>query len=196
MRQRLSSGAGLAVRKLRLAKGLTLAELSERSGVPLSSLSKLELGQVSLTYDKLMRLCRALEVDLEHVIRHEAEAAPAPSGRRVVTRAGEGRAIRVGPHPAALTADELLAKPFLPAILTVTARSLGAHGPLVRLSGEVYLLVLEGEAVLHAESYSPLPLDPGDGVYFDGRAPHAVLARGKTAKILLVAPPGEPQFET
>ena len=76
MRQRLSSGAGLAVRKLRLAKGLTLAELSERSGVPLSSLSKLELGQVSLTYDKLMRLCRALEVDLEHVIRHEAEAAP------------------------------------------------------------------------------------------------------------------------
>jgi transcriptional regulator with XRE-family HTH domain len=98
MRQRLSSGAGLAVRKLRLAKGLTLAELSERSGVPLSSLSKLELGQVSLTYDKLMRLCRSLEVDLEHVIRHEAEAAPAPSGRRVVTRAGEGRAARVGPH--------------------------------------------------------------------------------------------------
>jgi transcriptional regulator with XRE-family HTH domain len=197
MRQRLSSGAGLAVRKLRLGKGLTLAELSERSGVPLSSLSKLELGQVSLTYDKLMRLCRALEVDLEHVIRHEAETAPAPmpSGRRVVTRAGEGEAIRVGPHAGTLTAAELLAKPFTPTILNLTARSLSEHGPLVRLSGEVYLLALEGEAVLHADSYSPLALFPGDGVYFDGRAPHAMLAKGKRAKVLLVAPPGEPALD-
>jgi transcriptional regulator with XRE-family HTH domain len=195
MRQRLSSGAGLAVRKLRLAKGLTLAELSERSGVPLSSLSKLELGQVSLTYDKLMRLCRSLDVDLEHVIRHEAEAAPAPSGRRVVTRAGEGKAVRVGPHLGALTAGELLAKPFAPAILTVTARSLTEHGPFIRLSGEVYLLALEGAAVLHAESYAPQVLNAGDGIYFDGRAPHALLAQGKKAKVLLIAPPGEPVLE-
>lgn len=195
MRQRLSSGAGLAVRKLRLAKGLTLAELSERSGVPLSSLSKLELGQVSLTYDKLMRLCRSLEVDLEHVIRHEAEVAPAPSGRRVVTRAGEGQPVRVGPHLGALTAGELLAKPFAPAILDLTARSLADHGPFTRLSGEVYLLVLEGAAVLHADSYSPLVLNPGDGVYFDARAPYALLTQGKKAKVLLVAPSGEPALE-
>lgn len=195
MRQRLSSGAGLAVRKLRLAKGLTLAELSERSGVPLSSLSKLELGQVSLTYDKLMRLCRSLEVDLEHVIRHEAEAAPAPGGRRAVVRAGEGQALRVGPHAGSLTAAELLSKPFTPAILTITAKSLADHGPFVRLSGEVYLLTLEGAAVLHAESYSPLVLNTGDGVYFDGRAPHAILAQGRSAKVLLVAAPGEPALE-
>jgi transcriptional regulator with XRE-family HTH domain len=196
MRQRLSSGAGLAVRKLRLAKGLTLAELSERSGVPLSSLSKLELGQVSLTYDKLMRLCRSLEVDLEHVIRHEAEVAPAPSGRRVVARAGEGRVVRVGPHLGKLTAAELLSKPFAPAILDITAKSLTEHGPFVRLSGEVYLLVLEGAAVLHAESYSPQLLNPGDGVYFDARAPHALLAQSKKAKVLLVAPPGDPTLES
>jgi transcriptional regulator with XRE-family HTH domain len=192
MRQRLSSGAGLAVRKLRLAKGLTLAELSERSGVPLSSLSKLELGQVLLTYDKLMRLCRALEVDLEHVIRHHAEGSTAPSGRRVVARAGEGETARLGPHTAILAAPDLMAKPFAPAILTLNARSLAEHGPMIRLSGEVYLLTLEGAAVLHAESYAPLVLNVGDGVYFDGRSPHALLAQGKSAKVLLVAPPGDP----
>lgn len=193
MRERLSSGAGLAVRKLRLGKGLTLAELSERSGVPLSTLSKLELGQALLTYDKLRRLCRALEVDLENVFRHQAEAGPAPSGRRVVTRAGEGEAIRLGPHTATVAAGELLAKPFAPAILTITAKSLAEHGPMMRLSGEVYLLALEGAAVLYADSYAPLTLSPGDGVYFDGRSPHAVLAHGgKPAKVLLVAPPGEP----
>lgn len=193
MRNRLPAGAGLAVRKLRLSKSMTLAELSERSGVPLSSLSKLELGQVSLTYDKLMRLCRALEVDLEHVIRHEAETAPAPRGRRVVVRSGDGEVVRLGPHVGSVTAAELLSKPFAPAILQVRAKNLSEHGPFVQLSGEVYVLVLDGAAVLHVESYSPLPLKTGDGVYFDGRNPHALLAAdGKPAKVLLVAPPDEP----
>lgn len=193
MRNRLPSGAGLAVRKLRLSKGMTLAELSERSSVPLSSLSKLELGQVSLTYDKLMRLCRALEVDLEHVIRHEAQTAPAPLGRRVVVRSGEGGDVRLGPHVGSLTAAELLSKPFAPVILQVKAKTLSEHGPLVRLSGEVYALVLEGAVALHAESYSPQTLKTGDGVYFDGRNPHALLATGgKSAKVLLITPPDEP----
>lgn len=192
MRNRLSSGAGLAVRKLRLSKGLTLADLSERSGVPLSSLSKLELGQVSLTYDKLMRLCRALEVDLEHIIRGEAQAAPAPLGRRAVVRSGEGERARLGPHKGALTASELLAKPFSPVILRVKVKNLAEHGPLIQLSGEAYLLVLEGAVALHADSYSPLLLATGDGVYFDGRNPHALLANGlKPAKALLIAAPDE-----
>jgi transcriptional regulator with XRE-family HTH domain len=48
MSSRLSAKAGVAIRKLRLAGGWTLAQLSERSGVPLSTLSKVELGQTSL----------------------------------------------------------------------------------------------------------------------------------------------------
>jgi hypothetical protein len=45
MSARLSASAGLAIRKLRLAGGWTLAQLSEKSGVPFSTLSKVELGQ-------------------------------------------------------------------------------------------------------------------------------------------------------
>ncbi len=192
MRNRLSNGAGLAVRKLRLSKGLTLADLSERSGVPLSSLSKLELGQVSLTYDKLMRLCRALEVDLEHIIRNEAETAPAPLGRRVVVRSGQGDPARLGPHKGVLAAAELLAKPFSPLILQLKTKTLAEHGPFLQLSGEAYLLALEGSVALHVESYSPLILASGDAVYFDGRSPHALLAHGgKPAKALLVVSPDE-----
>ena len=65
MRSRLSDKIGPALRKLRLARGWSLVTLSEQSGVPVSTLSRVELGQNALNSDKLVRLCRALEVDLE-----------------------------------------------------------------------------------------------------------------------------------
>ena len=82
MKSRLTQQAGVAVRKLRLAKGWTLQELSDKSGVPLSTLSKLELGQSSLTYDKILRICSALDIDPGLSLLQQASAAPAPSARR------------------------------------------------------------------------------------------------------------------
>ncbi|HRD47949.1 MAG TPA: helix-turn-helix transcriptional regulator, partial [Caulobacter sp.] len=75
MRSRLSAEAGLAIRKLRLAGGWTLAQLSERSGVPLSTLSKVELGQTSLSYENLLRICKGLEIDMARLIGAEADGA-------------------------------------------------------------------------------------------------------------------------
>src|ERR1700744_2691683 len=97
MRPKLSDKTGAAIRKLRLAGGWSLATLSDESGIPISTLSRVELGQNALNYDKLVRLCRALEVDLEGLMAREAEGASAPSGRRSVTRAGDGGPVRVGP---------------------------------------------------------------------------------------------------
>jgi transcriptional regulator with XRE-family HTH domain len=188
MRTRLSSQVGPAVRKLRLSKGLTLAQLSQRSGIPLSTLSKLELAQVALTYDKLARLCRALEVDIEETMQAQAHPASVAIGRRSVFRAGEGEAAASGPHRARFLGAELLDKSLSPVVLEVQAASLEAHGPLRELPGEACLVVLEGAAVLHSEIYAPLVLNAGDGVYFDGRGPHAILAtEGGAARVLLVA---------
>jgi transcriptional regulator with XRE-family HTH domain len=192
MSSRLSDQAGLAVRKLRLAKGWTLAQLGEKSGVPLSTLSKLELGQVSLSYEKLMRLCKALDVDLERFVRNEAEQAPPAVGRRAVIRSGGGEPTRFGVHEAEIGATDLLAKAFTPAILTLEATTLDQHGPLRALTGDVYLMVLDGAAELHTEVYAPLKLRLGDAVYFDGRTPHAILASGAdpTRVLLVVAGDG------
>ncbi len=188
MSTRLSDQAGQAVRKLRVSKGWTLAQLGEKSGVPLSTLSKLELGQVSLSYEKLMRLCRALDVDLERFVRSEAESAPAAVGRRTVVRKGAGESEAFGVHRAEVAGADLLSKAFTPAILTLEAQDLAAHGPLTSMSGDVYVLVLSGAAVLQTEVYAPLKLAQGDAVYFDGRTPHALLAAGPgAAQVLMVA---------
>jgi transcriptional regulator with XRE-family HTH domain len=173
---------------------MTLAELSERSGVPLSSLSKLELGQLSLTYEKLMRLSRALEADFDYIMQDERDVAP-PPGRRALVRAGGGERTRWGPHRALVSAADLLSKAFLPVVLEVNARSLADHGPLVQLESEAYLMVLIGTITLHAESYAPLRMMTGDGIYFDGRMPHAILSNEvRPARVLLVAPANEAAF--
>lgn len=182
-----SEQAGLAVRKLRLGKGWTLAQLSEKSGVPLSTLSKLELGQVSLSYEKLVRLCRALGVDLEKFVRNEAEHTPAAAGRRTVVRAGGGERSLFGGYTAEIAGADLLGKAFTPAIVTIDPAA-NAGGRLEALPGDVYVLVLEGEALLTTEIYAPLRLGTGDSVYFDGRTPHALApSGGSAAKVLIVA---------
>lgn len=171
-----------------------MAELSEASGVPLSSLSKLELGQLNLTYDKLMRLSRALGADFSDIVENESAGAP-PPGRRAVVPAGSGQRVKWGPHKALVSATELLSKAFTPVMLEVKARTLREHGPMTRLTTETYLLAIDGELTLHLESYAPLGMRPGDGVYFDGRTPHAVLtASGRPCTALLVASPEEPEF--
>jgi transcriptional regulator with XRE-family HTH domain len=186
MRPRLSDKTGAAIRKLRIARGWSLAMLSEESGVPISTLSRVELGQNALNYDKLMRLCRALEVDLEGLVAREAEGAVAPSGRRSVTRAGEGGPMRIGAAAGHAAAADLLSKSFTPMLLDVTAETLEAHGPPVVQPGEAYLLVLSGAVEFHGHLYAPLRLASGDAVYFDAASGYVLLARDGPAKVLLV----------
>jgi transcriptional regulator with XRE-family HTH domain len=186
MRSRLSDKTGAAIRKLRIARGWSLATLSEESGVPISTLSRVELGQNALNYDKLMRLCRALEVDLEGLVTREAEGASVPSGRRSVTRAGEGGPVRVGAAQGRGAAADLLSKSLSPMILEVTAETLEAHGPAVVQPGEAYILVLSGAVEFHSHLYAPLSMASGDAVYFDAASGYVLLAQGGSARVLLV----------
>lgn len=188
MSSRLSAQAGLAIRKLRTAGGWTLAQLSERSGVPLSTLSKVELGQTSLNYENLLRICRGLDIDLVRLLGAEADgevggagAAPAAVGRRAVVRSGEGEAAVLPSGPARHVGGDLTRKAFTPVTVEVQARTLEAHGDLRRDDGEVWLMVLEGDLAVHSELYSPLHLKTGDAVYFDARAGYALLNEGKGA---------------
>lgn len=187
MRPRLSDRTGAAIRKLRLSRGWSLAALSAHSGVPVSTLSRVELGHNALNYEKLMRLCRAFEIDLEGLMAREADGAPQASGRRSVARAGEGPPTRVGGNTGRRAAADLPAKGLSPIVLDVTARDLEAHGAFAAHPGEVYVLVLAGEVEFHSRHYARLAMGVGDGVYFDATAGYALTAPGQSAKVLLVA---------
>jgi len=162
-----------AIRDVRLAQGLSLRALSARAGLPYSTLSKLENGKMALTYDKLIRLAQALNVDLKDILATPEEpVAPIAVGRRSVTRAGEALDAESEKHVHHYPAADLLGKMMIPIIIDVQARSVDELGGLVRHGGEEYLYVLRGSMELHSDLYAPLPLGPGDSVYFDSGMAH------------------------
>jgi len=162
-----------AIRDVRVAKGLSLRDLSARAGLPYSTLSKLENGKMSLTYDKLIRLAQALNVDLKDILASPDErSAPLAVGRRSITRAGEALDAESEKHVHHYPASDLLGKMMIPIIIDVQARSIDELGGLVRHGGEEYLYVLRGSMELHSDLYAPLPLGPGDSIYFDSGMAH------------------------
>lgn len=169
---------GAALKALRRKHGWTLAEVSRRTGLPTSTLSKIENDKMSLTFDKLARLSASLRVDISALFNGEAAAdgGLGASGRRSVTRSGEGKAIETQNYSHLYPAWELLNKRIIPIVAELHARSLEEFGELIRHPGEEYAYVLEGEVDLHTSLYAPVRLKAGDSIYFDSGMGHAYIA--------------------
>ncbi|WP_457421343.1 helix-turn-helix domain-containing protein [Roseateles sp. P5_E7] len=183
---------GEHIRSVRKRLGLTLSQVGERTGMAVSTLSKLEKGNVSLSYDKLMLLSRGLGVDMAELLHDTQGARPAPSGggRRVVHRAGDGQVVDTLSYKQSYLASELLNKRFTPLIVEVRARTLeefkAEFGDLIRHPGEEFAFVIEGEVAFHSELYAPVLLKTGDSIFFDSEMGHAYL-KASDAPCRLVA---------
>jgi transcriptional regulator with XRE-family HTH domain len=183
------------LRNVRIAQGLSLRALSARAGLPYSTLSKLENGKMALTYDKIVRLAQALNVDIKDIVAAEQAPAAVAVGRRSVTRAGEELEAESERHAHHYPAADLLGKMMIPIIIEVQARSVEELGGLVRHAGEEYLYVLRGTMELHSDLYAPLPLGPGDSVYFDSGMAHGYVRTSDRCTVLSVcAGPGIQQL--
>lgn len=177
---------GQALHNARVSKGLTLRELAGRVGMPYSTLSKLENGKMSFTYDKLIRLAQGLGIDLQELmsVNGEQPATSAP-GRRSVTRAGEEPLAESDSYVHFYPAADLVGKMMTPILIDIRATSLDEMGGLVRHSGEEFLYVLRGEMELHSDLYVPLALGPGDCVYFDSAMAHAYIRTSSEPCVVL-----------
>jgi transcriptional regulator with XRE-family HTH domain len=178
IRARIRPGA--TIKSLRQRRGWSLAEVSRRTGLSVSSLSKVESGRMDFTLDKLRRLSMALETDIAQLIAPEG-ARPVhgePGGRRSVTRSGEGKVIETASGRYRYLADDLLNTRSVPMVIEVTARSLEEFGGLNHHPGEEFLFVLGGRLDLYTSAYLPVHLRTRDAMYFDGNMGHAYVAIG------------------
>jgi transcriptional regulator with XRE-family HTH domain len=175
---------GAALRALRKENGWTLSDVSQRTGMPVSTLSKVENEKVSPTYDRLVRLSAILSVDIRHLLAlHTADHRR--SGRRSIHRATTDGAVATKTDRRFYPASELLGKRLLPVLVEPRARTLEAFGPLVRYPGEQYAFVLEGACEFHCAFYEKLRLECGDSLYFDSAMPHAFLNAAAERCLLL-----------
>jgi transcriptional regulator with XRE-family HTH domain len=169
---------GAALKALRRQRGLTLADISRSTGLPASTLSKIENDKVSPTFDKLVRISAGLGIDMSELFSGNSEAdghRPA-SARRSITRSGDGKAIETARYSHVYPAWDLLNKRIIPIVAQLHAGSLEEFGELIRHPGEEYAFVLEGEVDFHTSLYAPVRLKAGDSIYFDSGMGHAYIA--------------------
>ena len=176
--EKATARPGAALKALRIQHGWTLAEVSRRTGLTTSTLSKIENDKMSLSFDKLARLSSGLQIDIAALFRGANGEDPqsAVSGRRSIVRAGEGKAIETKNYSHLYPAWDLLNKKIIPIVAELRARTMEEFGELIRHPGEEYTFVLEGEVDFHTSLYAPVRLKTGDSIYFDSGMGHAYIA--------------------
>ena len=178
---------GERIRTLRHAGGLSQAELAQRAGLAPSSVSKIETGQMSPTYDVLLRLARGLATDLSDLLgpRTPITSSGPTLARLSISRAGEGPVQNAGVYTYFPLATGLRHKLMDPTLVRLETSDVRAFGALISHPGEEFVYVIEGSVVLYTEHYEPTRLDKGDSCYYDATMGHAFIRTdGAPAMIL------------
>jgi mannose-6-phosphate isomerase-like protein (cupin superfamily)/DNA-binding XRE family transcriptional regulator len=176
---------GARLRQARKARELTLMQLSEVSGVAVSTISKAERGDIALTYDKFAALAHALNVDFATIFgraKKGAGGAIQPS----LTRSGKQAIYDTPNYEYGMIASDVTGKRMVPIRAHVHARKLEDFPDFIRHSGEEFVFLLKGKLELRFENGTAFRLDPGDSLYFDSAVGHVYLSVGKEEAEVLV----------
>jgi len=165
---------GARVRDLRKAQGWTMEQAAKQAGLARSTLSKIENGQMSPTYDALKKLAGGLQIGVPQLFTPPRRDQI--TGRMGVTRSGEGAGHATATYEHELLAETLSKKQMMPYRSRVRARRLDEFDGWVRHDGEEFLYVLTGVARLYTEFYGPVDMRRGDSAYYDAAMGHNVVS--------------------
>jgi transcriptional regulator with XRE-family HTH domain len=165
---------GARVRELRKERDWTLEQAAKKAGLARSTLSKIENGQMSPTYDALKKLATGLGIPVPQLFTPPKAAQI--TGRRAITPFGGGVAHATATYEHELLAETLTKKQMLPYRARVRARSMEEFDGWVRHDGEEFLYVLTGVVRLYTEFYEPVEMRRGDSAYYDASMGHNVVS--------------------
>jgi len=187
-RERVATGKrslGERIREARDMRGLTLEDLSSRSGISVDALERVEMNRGIPPLGELIRLGKALEMKMGYFISAGVDrpmTVVRAGSRRTVARRGKQISEQYGYVYESLApekADRLM-EPFLVTLIPTDFGELSTH------DGQEFIFVLEGEIRAQVGKEVEV-LHPGDSIYYDSFHPHLVKCHGrKPAKILAV----------
>jgi transcriptional regulator with XRE-family HTH domain len=165
---------GERVRDLRKARNWTLEQAATEAGLARSTLSKIENGQMSPTYDALKKLALGLGISVPQLFTPPQKDQV--NGRMAVTRMAAGNQQATATYEHELLAESLTRKKMLPYRARIRARNIDEFDGWVRHDGEEFLLVLTGVIRLYTEFYEPVEMRRGDSAYYDAAMGHNVVS--------------------
>jgi transcriptional regulator with XRE-family HTH domain len=178
---------GLRLRAIRKSQKLTLLALSERSGVALSTLSKMELGQISISYEKFGAVARALQVDVSRLFDPAAAKARATTPTFVHASIADAPSYSSDQYEYRSLCGDYPAKAMEPMYGRILARKASDFGDYIRHPGEEFVMVLSGTVRIAFETGESVQLKRSESVYFNSGIGHMYLSVGKAdAQIVVV----------
>lgn len=178
---------GHRIRDLRQEAGLTLEELSKKSGIALATLSRIENGKMTGTLQSHMNICKAMGITLPRLY------AGLEDDKKNVDMQKKTLRTEVFLHnkksSSEMLTSKVLDKKMMPIMLKIDPKGSTAVEEN-KISTEKFLYVLSGEveAVIGTEKYA---LAKGDTLYFNASSPHQFKNIGKTEAvcICIISPP-------
>jgi len=178
---------GAKIKKLRLAKKMTLQAVARETGFSPALISQIENNNVSPPIATLSKIAKFFDVKIgmffaedeeecrfEVVRSHERKAIP-----RVISRAGTSQG-----YSYESLSFRKQGKKMEPFLLTISEKALEEN--TYSHDGEEFLFVMKGTADLLLDDRK-ITLYEGDCVYFDSALKHRLLSRdGDEVKVLAV----------
>jgi transcriptional regulator with XRE-family HTH domain len=176
-------GVGEALRAARTARGYSLSQVAEATGISKSSLSLIENDRSDVSLGRLLRLADFYDVRLTDLVPHSGRSDPIVIRRRErphLYSQPEGLDVYV------LTDQRGLR--MLPAVGVFAPG--GGAAEFASHAGEEFMLVLEGTVLLELDGSEPITLERGDSAYYRSDRPHRWSNLGDgIARIVAVASP-------
>jgi len=176
---------GDRIRRVREMRGLTIKDLSSRTGIDTDTLERTESSEMIPALGQLVRLGRALDMKMGYFISPGIDklmTVVRKDERPPISRYGETKSMQYGYFYESLApekADRLM-EPFIVTLVPTDTEEFSIH------DGQEFLYVLEGEMKVQVGERVDF-LKPGDAVYYDSNQPHLVRCVGtKVTKILAV----------
>jgi len=129
-----SSTLGSLIRLVRKKNSWTLRQLSEKVGIPLSTLAKVETDKLSLTYDKLQQFTASLGLSMTEFLAQgelpAASAIPVLTARRSLTNSGNSIRISTPNYDYEYLCADLRQKRMVPILTRIRSKDIAEFGVL------------------------------------------------------------------
>jgi quercetin dioxygenase-like cupin family protein len=171
-----------AARELR---GLTLSDISSRTGIDIETLKLIEANKIAPPLGQLIRLGKALDMKMGYFISPGLDkpiTVVRKDQRQAIARHGQKKSQQYGYSYESLAPEKAnrMMEPFIVTLMPTEADEFSNH------DGQEFLFVLEGDIKIQVGDHAEF-LQQGDAVYYDSNQPHLVKAAGDTkARILAV----------
>lgn len=170
---------------IRQHKKLTLQQVADKSGLAVSTISKIERALISPTYDRFSMLAAGLDVDMSELFADAGNRFA--TGELAISRDGDEGYLETENYTYEMLFPHVRGKAMVPMMGTLKPLEKMRFDRMVSHTGQEFLFVLEGAVIVQLEGSESVTLKTGESIYFDSRRGHLYAsATEQAARILVV----------